>query len=159
MDNITMSLGIYFEVKDAEIYGGEGTVGYAATIVDISLSGLQKADFKKYAESQKEGMAQFCHVPVEKVRVISIVYDYQSMADELNRLAGLVNLPPSIEAERKKLNEVMAAVDRERMNPKPEPLIPPPVKVSPFTHQVRGYNMALMTFGLVDPPKPKEAEK
>jgi hypothetical protein len=32
MDNITMSLGIYFEVKDAEIYGGEGTVGYAATI-------------------------------------------------------------------------------------------------------------------------------
>ena len=31
----------------------------------------------------------------------------------LNRLAGLVNLPPSIEAERKKLNEVMAAVDRE----------------------------------------------
>ena len=49
----------------------------------------------------------------------------------LNRLAGLVNLP----------------------------LIPPPVKVSPFTHQVRGYNMALMTFGLVDPPKPKEAEK
>lgn len=34
----------------------------------------------------------------------------------LNRLAGLVNLPPSIEAERKKLNEVMAAVDRERMN-------------------------------------------
>lgn len=38
MDNITMSLGIYFEVKDAEIYGGEGTVGYAATIVDISLS-------------------------------------------------------------------------------------------------------------------------
>lgn len=76
----------------------------------------------------------------------------------LNRLAGLVNLPPSIEAERKKLNEVMAAVDRERMNPKPEPLIPPPVKVSPFTHQVRGYNMALMTFGLVDPPKPRAAE-
>lgn len=66
MDNITMSLGIYFEVKDAEIYGGEGTVGYAATIVDISLSGLQKADFTNYAESQKEGMAQFCHVPVEK---------------------------------------------------------------------------------------------
>ena len=71
MDNITMSLGIYFEVKDAEIYGGEGTVGYAATIVDISLSGLQEADFTKYAESQKEGMAQFCHAPVEKVRVIS----------------------------------------------------------------------------------------
>ncbi len=71
----------------------------------------------------------------------------------LNKLAGMVNLPPSIEAERTKLNEVMAAVDRERMNPNPVPLIPPPIKVSPFTHQVRGYNMALMTFGLADPPK------
>lgn len=71
----------------------------------------------------------------------------------LNKLAGLVNLPPRIEAERKKLNEVMEAVDRERMNPNPVPLIPPPIKVSPFTHQVRGYNMALMTFGLAEPPK------
>lgn len=42
MDNITMSLGIYFEVKDAEIYGGEGTVGYAATIVDI-----HSADYRR----------------------------------------------------------------------------------------------------------------
>jgi len=83
MDNITMSLGIYFEVKDAEIYGGEGTVGYAATIVDISLSGLQKADFTKYAESQKEGMAQFCHVPVEKVRVI-----YQRRIRRKHELTG-----------------------------------------------------------------------
>lgn len=71
MDNITMSLGIYFEVKDAEIYGGEGTVGYAATIIDIHPADYRRADFTKYAESQKEGMAQFCHVPVEKVRVIS----------------------------------------------------------------------------------------
>ena len=152
MDNITMSLGIYFEVKDAEIYGGEGTVGYAATIVDISLSGLQKADFTKYAESIKSwGKMKWSR----QTQTLSGPADIEL----LNRLAGLVNLPPSIEAERKKLNEVMAAVDRERMNPKPEPLIPPPVKVSPFTHQVRGYNMALMTFGLVDPPKPKEAEK
>lgn len=73
--------GRYDRVEpDAEIYGGEGTVGYAATIVDISLSGLQKADFKKYAESQKEGMAQFCHVPVEKVRVISRD-EYEENAD------------------------------------------------------------------------------
>lgn len=72
MDNITMSLGIYFEVKGAEIYGGEGTVGYAATIVDISTQqDYRRLISQKYAESQKEGMAQFCHVPVEKVRVIS----------------------------------------------------------------------------------------
>ena len=76
----------------------------------------------------------------------------------MNRLAGLVNLPQSIETERKKLNEVMAAVDRERMNPNPVPIIPPPIKVKPFTHQTRGYNMALMTLGLAEPPEVKEAD-
>ena len=35
MKDASMSLGIYFEIKDAELYGGEGTTGYAATIVEI----------------------------------------------------------------------------------------------------------------------------
>lgn len=30
MKDASMSLGIYFEIKDAELYGGEGTTGYAA---------------------------------------------------------------------------------------------------------------------------------
>lgn len=71
--------------------------------------------------------------------------------DLLNKLAGIVKLPPSIEAERIRLNKVMEAVDRERMNPNPVPMIKPPVKPKLFTHQVRGYNMALMVFGLVEP--------
>ena len=71
----------------------------------------------------------------------------------LNKLASIVNLPPSIEAQRQKLSTVMAAVDKERMNETPKPLIEPPIKVRPFKHQVRGYNMALMTLGLVEPLK------
>lgn len=57
MKDASMSLGIYFEIKDAELYGGEGTTGYAATIVEISIKGLQNADFEKYANSQLEAMA------------------------------------------------------------------------------------------------------
>lgn len=68
MKDVSMSLGIYFEIKDAELYGGEGTTGYAATIVEISIEGLQNADFEKYADSQLEAMAK---VPKEKVRIIS----------------------------------------------------------------------------------------
>ena len=71
----------------------------------------------------------------------------------LNKLAGLVNLPVSIEAERKRLNRIMAAVDKERVNENPVPMIDPPIKVSPFKHQIRGYNMALMVLGLIEPPK------
>ena len=71
--------------------------------------------------------------------------------DLLNRLAELVGkLPSAAEAERQKLNLLAAAIDRERMNPQPEALIPPPVKVKPYQHQIRGYNMALMALGLVD---------
>ena len=73
----------------------------------------------------------------------------------LNRLADLVALPEIIEAERVRQNKIMAAVDRERMNEEPVPLIPPPIKVSPFKHQIRGYNMALMTLELVEPPVEK----
>lgn len=77
----------------------------------------------------------------------------------LNKLASIVSLPPGIEAERQKLNAVMAAVDKERMNENPKPLIEPPIKVRPFKHQVRGYNMALMTLGLVEPLKEENESK
>ena len=39
MKDASMSLGIYFEIKDSGLYGGEGTTGYAATIVEISIEG------------------------------------------------------------------------------------------------------------------------
>lgn len=68
MKDASMSLGIYFEIKDSGLYGGEG---YAATIVEISIEGLQNADFEKYADSQLEAMASMAKVPKEKVRIIS----------------------------------------------------------------------------------------
>ena len=73
----------------------------------------------------------------------------------LNRLADLVVLPEVIEIERVRLNKIMEAVDSERMKEDPIPLIPPPIKVNPFKHQIRGYNMALMVLELVEPPVEK----
>lgn len=69
----------------------------------------------------------------------------------LNKLAGIVLLPQNIEEVRVKLNRIVAAVDKERINPEPVVLIEPPIKVKPFKHQIRGYNMALMALGLVEP--------
>lgn len=71
----------------------------------------------------------------------------------LNRLAQLVRLPENIEAERQRLNRIQDAVDAERMKEEPVPLYKPPVKMPLFKHQVRGLNMCLLTFGLVDPPE------
>jgi hypothetical protein len=74
----------------------------------------------------------------------------------LNKLASLVTLPKNIEAERQRLNQIADAVDRERMTEEPVPLYEYPVKYPLFKHQTRGANMALITFGLVEPPPAPE---
>ena len=76
----------------------------------------------------------------------------------LNKLAGLVRLPANIEAERQRLNGIQEAVDAERIKEEPVPLYKPPVKLPMFLHQVRGFNMCLLTFGLVEPQKEQQNE-
>lgn len=71
-------------------------------------------------------------------------------AEFLNRLARLIKLPPPAEAIRKELNARQAAIDEMRTAENVRPLIKPPVKVNLFQHQIKGYNMALITFGLVE---------
>ncbi len=71
----------------------------------------------------------------------------------LNKLAGLIRLPPTVEAVRKNMNEVQEAVDQERIREDPKPLVDYPVKKSLYQHQVRAANMALLTFGLIPPEK------
>lgn len=71
----------------------------------------------------------------------------------LNKLAGVVRLPGSIEKERQRLNEIAQAVDTERMKEEPRPLYRYPVKYPLFKHQVRAANMCLLTFQLVPPGK------
>ena len=71
MENSIVTLGVYFEIKDADLYGGEGTFGYSNINVDLPISSLLKADICNYVEKQRKGMADMCHVDVEKVKVIS----------------------------------------------------------------------------------------
>lgn len=82
MKDASMSLGIYFEIKDAELYGGEGTTGYAATIVEISIEGLQNADFEKYADYSKA---------TAQASEMSQKYEQPAMA--VRRAAGLYTCP------------------------------------------------------------------
>lgn len=69
----------------------------------------------------------------------------------LDKLASIVRLPPSIEQYRANLHLVQDAVDWERVNPDPKPAYAYPVKMPLYKHQVRGANMALLTFGLIPP--------
>ena len=68
------------------------------------------------------------------------MYEGIASAELLNKLATLVHLPPSIEAERTRMNEVQEAVDQERTREHPEPLYKYPVTKNLYEHQVRAAN-------------------
>ena len=74
----------------------------------------------------------------------------------LDRLSGIVRLPPAIEAWREALHRVQDAVDRERGDPDPKPVYDYPVRLPLYRHQVRAANMALLTFGMVEPKEAGE---
>ena len=79
-------------------------------------------------------------------------------AELMNKLHELLRgrLPGPAEQLRQRLNRIEKAVDAQRMDPDPKPLYRFPVKLPLYRHQVRGANMALMIFGLIDPPEAKE---
>lgn len=76
----------------------------------------------------------------------------------LEQLHRIIRLPQSIAAEYQRLKAVQVAIDDERMNEDPKPLLDLPVKIQLFKHQIRGVNMALLTFGVVEPQSTKEKE-
>ena len=82
-------------------------------------------------------------------------------AELLNRLAGLIPLPKPLDAERYRLNAVQEAVDAERVRPTEDlkPFAKYPVKRNLYAHQMRAANMALLTFGLMDPAGGCSSEK
>ena len=69
----------------------------------------------------------------------------------LDKLSSIVLLPPAAENRRQRLRAVQDAVDRERINPEPVPFFKYPVKMPLYAHQVRGANMAMLTFGWAQP--------
>ena len=74
----------------------------------------------------------------------------------LEKLSGIVKLPPSIDDYYQKLRKTREAVDRERLTEQPIPIYQPPIKSTLYKHQIRGYNMALLTFGWAEPLEEKE---
>lgn len=71
----------------------------------------------------------------------------------LDKLSGIVRLPPAVAERRTELHRVQDAVDRERVNENPKPIYPYPVKLPLYRHQIRAANMAMITFGLIEPPE------
>lgn len=76
----------------------------------------------------------------------------------LDKFAGMVRLPPTIEQERLRMHRLQDAIDKERMKEKPTDLYKYPIKGNLFTHQKRAANMALLSFGLIPVDKWEEMQ-
>lgn len=89
----------------------------------------------------------------------------------LEKLSSITTLPtgggispktgkpfPNIAEYYEKLRKTREAVDKERLTEDPIPIYKPPVKVPLYAHQIRGLNMALLTFGWAEPQKGGDAE-
>ncbi|MGN1318326.1 MAG: hypothetical protein ACI4VF_04865 [Lachnospirales bacterium] len=74
-------------------------------------------------------------------------------SDFLNRLSKIIKLPEKLEIERQRLADIDEAVAIERAKEKSVAYIKPPIKpgLTPYNHQTKAYNMALIVFGLIKP--------
>lgn len=79
MDDATISIAIYLKVKDAEICGGDGSTGWAATIVDI-YSSDRPGIISRTVQDFKRKMAKYFHIPLKKIKQISRE-EYEAFAD------------------------------------------------------------------------------
>lgn len=68
---MNITIGLYFEIRDAKLYGGVGSIGYANINFDCKVENIGTDTLKKYATAQIKEIAKLCDVSVEKVKLIS----------------------------------------------------------------------------------------
>lgn len=70
MNKINITIEMFFEIENAEMYGGEGSVGYAAIKEDFCLENLKDYDLQEDAKKKIKGFADMLKVGQEDVRII-----------------------------------------------------------------------------------------
>lgn len=77
---ISVDIGLYFEVSNSDMFGGEGTVGYSATKLE-GVGNLDAID-DSFIQQHIEAVAQMLKVTSENVRLISKEEYDRETADE-----------------------------------------------------------------------------
>lgn len=81
MNRINITIEMFFEIKNSEMYGGEGSVGYAEIKEDICLESLKDYDLQEDAKGKIKGFADMMKVSREDVRIISRT-EYEKNTEE-----------------------------------------------------------------------------
>lgn len=67
---ISVAVRVFYEIRDSEMYGGIGSIGYMCTSVYGGLKMLN-SDFEEYVLNQKKCVASDMGISEECVRVIT----------------------------------------------------------------------------------------
>lgn len=81
MKKIDVTISLYFEIKDAGIFGGVGEIGYTETKLDLEIEDLSNFKLQTYAEKNLSNYAEILKVPKENVRIISRT-EYEANTEE-----------------------------------------------------------------------------
>ncbi len=81
MDKVNVTISIYFEVENAEVFGGEGSTGYMEQRIGITLEKQSKLDLYEYAKVSIKNIAKMLAVPEEDIRTIS-GQEYEEKTEE-----------------------------------------------------------------------------
>lgn len=81
MNEINITISVYFEVKNAEVFGGEGSTGYMEQRTGVTLEKPNKCDLYEYAKAGIKSIAKILAVPEEDIRTITR-QEYEEKTEE-----------------------------------------------------------------------------
>lgn len=81
MNEINITISVYFEVENAEVFGVEGSTGYMEQRIDITLEKPNKLDLYEYAKAGIKSVAKMLAVPEEDIQTISR-QEYEEKTEE-----------------------------------------------------------------------------
>ena len=81
MDKVNVTISMFCEVKNAEVFGGEGITGYMESQTDVTLEKPNKCDLYEYAKVNIKSIAKMLAVPEGNVRIISR-QEYEEKTEE-----------------------------------------------------------------------------
>lgn len=78
---IHVTVSLFFKIKDADIFGGTGEVGYSESKIDFNTENLSGFSLQKYAQGQIKGFAELLKVPEKNIGIISR-QEYEDNTDD-----------------------------------------------------------------------------
>lgn len=68
---IRVTVSLFLQIKDADIFGGAGSIGYSESKIDLNTADLSGFKLQEYAKGQIKGLAELLKVSEENIQIVS----------------------------------------------------------------------------------------